>query len=91
MRTLSGNAWPRGGSGGNGRAWIGIGHNLAEGDLWKLLGTGRSEKHLGELPDQGRGALVWRVTPSKPPKASGGLAVFVPRDFITAAFFAARF
>ena len=63
-----------------------------DGLVRSFLSAGKGEKLLGQLPDQGRGALYWRVSSSKPPKAVGELSVFVPRDFITAVFFAgARF
>lgn len=50
------------------------------------LHTRKTEELLAKLPDQGKGAFAFRMTPSKPPKATTDVAVLVPRDAIAAAW-----
>lgn len=48
--------------------------------------TRKSDDMLSKLPDQGRGAFQWRITPSKPPKSTSELTLLVPRDAIAAVY-----
>ncbi|MBI2391954.1 MAG: hypothetical protein HYV09_20350 [Deltaproteobacteria bacterium] len=48
------------------------------------LHTRKTEELLTKLPDQGKGAFVFRMTPSKPPKATTEVTALIPRDAIAA-------
>lgn len=53
----------------------------------------KSGEIIGQLPDQGRSSLAWRVSASKPPKAVAEISVHVPRDAIAVGylFFSRRY
>jgi len=48
----------------------------------------KTDDLIAKLPDQGKGAFAWRLTPSKPPKSTAEFSLLVPRDAIAAAYIA---
>ncbi len=54
---------------------------MLDGLFHTLDRTGKSDDVLAKLPDQGRGTIAWRVTPSA---TSSQVSILLPRDLISA-------